>query len=99
MSDMRATERLLEVIQDRAMNTAYHVANGSADIAGIASYDAAQIMEAITELRRRGDTLVRRDDLQLVLENIFLKGEGSDEWDRNYAALSRLENALGGKMQ
>jgi hypothetical protein len=46
MSDMRATERLLEFIGEQT--------------------DDPKILEAVAELWRRGDTLVRMDDLRLI---------------------------------
>jgi hypothetical protein len=47
MTDMRATERLFDVIAERS--------------------DDPKIDEAVSELRRRGDTVVRRRDLHAVL--------------------------------
>jgi hypothetical protein len=47
VSDMRATERLLDVIAERS--------------------DDPRVNEAVTERRRRGDTIVYRRDLHAVL--------------------------------
>ena len=90
MTDMRATERLLEVIEEC--------------VDRLPQFDQpefAEITTAITELRRRGDTLVRADDLRMILEQIArTQGwDGGHDQDATTAALDRLENALGGKMR
>ena len=46
MSDVRATERLLEFIGEQT--------------------DDPKILDAVAELRRRGDTLVHMNDLRLI---------------------------------
>jgi hypothetical protein len=84
---MRATERLLEVVEQ---------ADGelSRDVTDDLRSRVAVIESAATELRRRGDTLVTGRDLELVIqelgrEQIVL---GEDEAQ----ALNRLDGALGG---
>ncbi len=77
MTDMRATERLLDFIAERS--------------------DDERVRAAIAELQRRGDTLVRGDDLALVL-----KYAGADPrlippavGDDILAAITHLETAVG----
>ncbi|HEV7566613.1 MAG TPA: hypothetical protein VGO31_11705 [Microbacteriaceae bacterium] len=86
MSDMRATDRLLEVVEQAAQEL-------NRDVAPDLRSRVAVIGAAATELRRRGDTLVRRRDLKLVMQ--ALGGEqillGEDESQ----ALNRLDGALG----
>jgi hypothetical protein len=87
MTDMRATERLLQVICEAA-----------GELSQEAPQDlrsrVAAIETAAIELQGRGDTLVRHEDLRLVVEAIsrqrFSLGEGEAK------ALSRLDGALGG---
>lgn len=80
MTDMRATERLLEVIEERS--------------------DDPEVQKVVTELRRRGDTLVRMHDLRLVAAAAHhgkLHGPiGGTDYAAFDAALARVENALGG---
>jgi len=92
MTDMRTTERLLEVIEE----SANRVLKSELDV---------QILEAVQELRRRGDTLVVGDDLRVVLDatDTWWEERYGTSWrtDPYYAsdaaAYSRLENAIGGK--
>lgn len=91
MTDMRATERLLEVVQEKAI-----------DIRDFDNVDsqkfAGEIVVMLTELRRRGDTLVRGEDLRLVAEarqRHLLTNSEQAEVD---AAWQRLQNALGGTL-
>jgi hypothetical protein len=89
MTDMRATKRLLEAIEECAAK----IAAGS----NLSEVYADEIVEAITELRRRGDTLVRRDDLRDVLD---VAVNGWDRIDERFAErINRLEIALGGKLR
>lgn len=63
MTDMRATERLLDVIAEQS--------------------DDPKIDEAVSELRRRGDTIVRRRDLRAVLPLVDEHEAGDPEaWRR-----------------
>lgn len=78
---MRATERLLEVIWDFLY--------GNSD-----PTDDTEALEAVAELRRRGDTLVRADDLRRVLGE-FGRIPDYPQPDLD-AALQRLNTALGG---
>ncbi len=80
MTDVRATERLLEVIQESASE----ILQGCEEPAK----EAGWILEATRELRRRGDTLVRRDDLLVIADGI---GRVSDDID---AARVRIRKAL-----
>lgn len=90
MTDMRATERLLEVIHENARDL-YGLGEGFR-----ATYEWVEpIFEAITELRRRGDTLVRADDLREAAEGLG-GGIGGDPAKYD-AAIARLEHALGGE--
>jgi hypothetical protein len=64
-----------------------------------ANTDDASIQRAATELRSRGDTLVRRDDLRTVLEAVGRDAVKSDKWIDDAAlntAWDRLLTALGG---
>jgi hypothetical protein len=86
MSDMRATARLLEVVEQAAGEL-------SRDVTDDLRSRVAVIENAASELRRRGNTLVRGRDLELVIqalsrEQIML---GEDESQ----ALNRLDGALG----
>lgn len=87
MTDMRATERLLEVI-DECIDAQKALLVGTE----INALPLLKAEEAITELRRRGDTLVRRDDLRVVLENARLDAGASAD---QLAAWERLSVALG----
>ena len=87
MTDMRATERLLESIAELSLECSAEA--------------SVRIRQTVTDLRRRGDTLVRADDLRMILEQIArTQGwDGGHDQDATTAALDRLENALGGKMR
>jgi hypothetical protein len=84
MADIRATPRLLEVIGECA----------SAIIEGndLAGRHAGMILDAITELQRRGDTLVAREDLRTAVRHVDPLGEDP----ALTPALGRLNQALGG---
>ncbi|MDX6568684.1 MAG: hypothetical protein QOH15_1262 [Gaiellales bacterium] len=86
MTDTRTTERLLEVIADEATSIVEAV--------DPPVLHAARIVQAILELRRGGDTLVRARDLELVVQAVHreqvLLGEDESQ------ALARLDGALGG---
>ncbi len=89
MTDMRATERLLECIAEQLGIAT----NWTTDPAARDALE--QIEGAVAEMRRRGDTLVRREDLRLLVEAsedalIVTDREAID------AACERLESALGG---
>lgn len=92
---MRATERLLEYIAMRAEFIQAHAGALSADEQ---RDEGSKLLDASTELRRRGDTLVRAGDLRYVIEVA-----GSHEMlmllsDDEKAAFHRLENALGRRL-
>lgn len=90
MTDMRSTERLLQVIQENA--EVLFVSAGSSDARAKL---ATAIVDAVTELNLRGDTIVRRNDLRLALQDldpIYVNPERD-------AAVERLEIALGGKLR
>jgi hypothetical protein len=63
-----------------------------------ASTDAA-VLEAVTELRRRGDTLVRQEDLRLIATAANHGRRYGSGGDTDYTgfedALERIANALG----
>jgi hypothetical protein len=86
MTDMRATERLLEVLAQN-MDTIEVVQR-------ITVGQMAEMTDAIAELRRRGGTLVRGRDVELVIQALAREqiGLGEDEAQ----ALNRLDGALGG---
>ncbi|MEP6893144.1 MAG: hypothetical protein ABI927_05125 [Gaiellaceae bacterium] len=89
MTDLRATERLLEHITEQADLIA-------AQSPGVAE-PATAIHDAIDELRRRGDTLVRREDLRFVL-GALTEGSAGDPHDfaPMHDVITRLDAALGG---
>jgi nitrous oxidase accessory protein NosD len=84
MSDVRATERLLEVIADCARA----IIEGN-DLAG---RHAGMILDITTELQRRGDTLIGREDLRTALRHVDPLGDDP----ALSPALERLDRALGG---
>jgi hypothetical protein len=89
MTDMRATERLLGHIAEQADLIA-------TQSPGVAE-PATAIHDAVDELRRRGDTLVRRDDLWIILEyadsdEVLLESQRVEL----KAAFARIQHALGG---
>jgi hypothetical protein len=92
MSDMRATERLLEVIAERARL----VDDGEL----LTQQGITEIRQAADELRRRGDTLVRRDDLRVVIAAANHGRQFGSGGDTDYtgfeAALARIDSSLGG---
>ena len=63
-------------------------------------HDLAAIAEAITELRRRGDTIVRLNDLRLVAAAAnhgrrHRPGGDTDYTSIGDAVLERIESAIG----
>jgi hypothetical protein len=94
VTDPRASERLLELIGDEAAA----IVEGTDQAAG----RAAKIVEAVLELRRRGDTVVRPDDLLLIAAAANHGRKYGPEGDTDYtgfnAALERIQNALGGTL-
>lgn len=79
VTDLRATERLLEFIAERC--------------------DDERVQAAVAELQRRGDTLVRGDDLRLVSAAANHGRQFGPSGDTDYtgfeAALERIESTLG----
>ena len=61
-----------------------------------------EAQKAVAELRRRGDTLVRGDDLRLVAAAANHGRQFGPSGDTDYtgftAALERIESALGGSL-
>jgi hypothetical protein len=93
MTDMRATERLLQVICEAARELSQEVER---DLRSrIAAIETAAI-----ELQGRGDTLVRHEDLRLITAAANHGRQYGPEGDTDYtgfeAALERIESALGG---
>jgi hypothetical protein len=87
MTDMRATERLLEFHRERrAIAT-----NWTADAAARDALE--QIESALAELRRRCDTLINRSDLQLVIETVHRAHLSLGEHEKR--TLSQPDGALG----
>ena len=98
MVDMRATQQLLEHVAMRAEFVDVHAGSLDADET---HQEATKILEAITELRRRGDTVVRGADVQLVATAAFrwldeYRGLELGADDELAHAIERLENAIGG---
>jgi hypothetical protein len=54
--------------------------------------DALDIKEAVRELRRRGDTLVAREDLRTILRHVDPLGDDP----ALVSAMERIGSALGG---
>ncbi len=90
---MRATERLLEVIEEAAKKLSrevMHDLRAQVDNGPVRSH-VSTVEKAARELRGRGDTLVRREDLRTVLRHVDPLGP-----DPALApALERLDLALG----
>ena len=83
MTDMRATERLLESIAELSLECSAEA--------------SVRIRQTVTDLRRRGDTLVRADDLRCLL---VIADQHNHEHDFGpFPFQVRLQNALGGKMR
>jgi hypothetical protein len=101
---MRATERILEHVSERADEVSEwlsRIEKGDPGALGDAITDVAKlrldihaVQLAIAELRQRGDTLVRKDDLRRVLE--WIDTEDPPEPADLAKSIERLENALGG---
>jgi hypothetical protein len=92
MTDMRATARLLEVVEQAAEEL-------SKDVTPDLRSRVAVIENTATELRRRGDTLVRREDLRLIAaaaNHGRQYGPAGTDYTGFDAALERIEGALGG---
>ena len=93
MTDMRATERLLEVIAEQGANIGARLLRDGGDPPAIQKA-AHEVKTAAHELLRRGDTLVRGRDLELVIQALsreqIVLGEDEEQ------ALNRLDGALGG---
>jgi hypothetical protein len=87
MSDMRTTERLLRVVEEAAEEL-------NRDVAPDLRSRVAVIEAAATELRRRGDTLIRGRDLELVIQ--ALSREQIPLGEDEAQALNRLDGAVGG---
>ena len=82
MRDVYATDRLFDVIAESVSE----IAAGTRD-------EVSSIDRALAELRRRGDTLVHRDDLRTLLRHL-------DPFGTDVAlegALARVERALSGR--
>jgi hypothetical protein len=99
---MRGTERLLQVIAEQTVEVV-----DAADFQSLSSAQAGQmalaldaIETAVAELRRRGDTLVLKEDLRLILAAARRGRDhlplGDAEYDILGAALARIEGAIGG---
>ena len=102
MTDMRASERLLEVIAEQTVE-AVNIVDFSAlnsEQAGRMALALDGIETAVAELRRRGDTLVRGEDLRLIAAAANHGRRYGLGGDTDYTgfedALERIERALGG---
>jgi hypothetical protein len=92
MTDMRATERLLQVICEAAGELSQEVTR---DLRS----RVAVIETTAIELQGRGDTLVRHEDLRLVAaaaNHGRQYGPAGTDYTGFEAAIERIENALGG---
>ena len=99
VTEMRATDRLLEFIGEQAAEIDAWLdsaASGASDTeATQASNAAMSIKLTVDELRGRGDILIRADDLRLVLgaaDLVLVSEEGASQVD---GARERLDDALG----
>lgn len=63
---------------------------------GVGGQAAATILRSITELRRRGDTLVQRDDLRNVISYVEISTSGQYASVQFGECVERLKNALRG---
>ena len=94
---MRATERLLEVIQEAAAELGPAVTRDLRTQAdhGSVRHHVSMIESASAELRHRGDTLVRARDLVLVIRAAD-RGPGAypTAEDATQAAIERLAKAI-----
>ena len=95
MTDTRATEWLLDFIAEQAAEIDTWIGSGEHEAVERPGNAAVAISMAVGELVRRGDTLVRREDLRLVLgaSDLELQVDPATEIE---AARERLDNALGG---
>jgi hypothetical protein len=89
MTDMRATARLLEAMQEKLIDVR-DFDNPDFDFRGLVS----DLLVMLDELRRRGDTLVRGHDLEVVVQALHRGRLALGEDDAK--ALDRLDGALGG---
>ena len=105
VTDMGATERLLAVTAEQvdlagkliADLRLVNVPGSPEDLAVLKVGDALnEAIEAIVELRRRGDTLVRAEDLLAVLDAAVGGKLGAHQNGWPHGAAARLEDALGG---
>jgi hypothetical protein len=103
---MRADERLLEVIVEQCQIVGQELALGNDSNRATAEKALREIGMAAGEMRRRGDTLVRRDDLRRVLrtadydmDDPAFEDMTDDDHRRWSEAYGRLEIALGGKLR
>jgi hypothetical protein len=99
MTDMRATERLLEVIAEQGENIGARLLRDGGDAPAIQKA-AHEVKAAAHELLRRGDTLVRHEDLRIIAAAANHGRQYGPEGDTDYtgfeSALERIESALGG---
>jgi hypothetical protein len=98
---MRADERLLEVIVEQCQIVGQELALGNDSNRATAEKALREIGMAAGEMRRRGDTLVRRDDLRKAVEAMewVEKRIASEPNAVRIAATERLNIALGGKLR
>ena len=100
MTDTRATSRLLEAIDEITRDLEVRL-TGSGERASMSerlNRDALRTLtDAIAELRRRGDTLVRAEDLVAVLDAAAGGNIGTHQNAWPHGAAARLESALGEK--
>jgi hypothetical protein len=95
VTDSRTTDRLLEVIEARSEAVYGWLVDDqpAASAADQARHDVVEIIAAVVELRRRGDTLVRATDLRAVADGI------SSVSTDVAAARTRIDQALGMRLE
>jgi hypothetical protein len=100
VSELPETARLLEIIAEKSELIREWLTEGNADPRWqrLATDHVAAIAEATIELRRRGDTLVRREDLRFVAQASRRQLLSDTEQSEVDAAWGRLGAALGGPL-
>jgi hypothetical protein len=86
MTDTRASGRIVDYIDEQREVAAHWAPDPAAQGA------LQEVARAVTELRRRGDTLVSRADLEAILRHVDRVGLEP----ALASALERLERALSG---
>lgn len=97
MTDMRATERLLEVIEERCEAIERGWRDGYKinvdEFRGLVEF-VVETKHEIAELRRRGDTLVHKEDLAIVVACARLEVDDPPPRVAYYEGLERATESL-----